>query len=1078
MRPKTLALLATLFVPFAMFSQVGTEGSFFGTVTDATGAVVPNADVTVTNTGTGFTRTAKTSNEGNFDILALPIGSYSVSVSANGFKKWELARADLNVGDRDRVSPVLQVGQLSETVSVSTTSEVLQTESAATQTVVQMQQIRELPLSNRNPLALVALVPGMRYDRTQTGAERASYVQGQGLRDNKTAFQLDGLNSNAPSDEGGTAIPNVDTVAEFNVETGNFSAESGRDPIQVRVVTKTGTNELHGDVWEFLQNDVLNARKTFAVSKNRVRYNQFGAAVGGPIIHNKTFFFGSFQGTTISNARVYNSLAVTPAMKTGDFSALSKVIKNPFSGGSAFVGNKIPASMIDPASKYFLPLFLESNSPDGFFRANASSSDNTWEGTLRIDHQITDSQRIYGRYVNIREPRTVLGYNPVPSITGSDEIKQQNIGLNYTWTMSSNTVLTASAGTLRTNETYANPNLGKKNDDQLAGIQGFPTAGREAWVGPPDISFNSGNGYTGISFPGGYGVPGSIWGNSYNAKVGVNRIAGNHTLAFGFEYGDWRALASHGSAAPRGSFNFGNLYSNDGFADYLLGLPSSSSRNDPLKDFGIDRAPYTAYYFNDSWRLRPNLTLTLGLRYDRYLAHHNVNDVGSTWDPQLNKMVVEVSSSGQPNLNAYPVTPFLSSVTQNLWTTARTAGYPDGLYQANGNWAPRLGAVYRPFASKDFVVRAGYGIFYNSFSGNRGASMLNVPHWAAESKTLSTTTLQRWETFWPNDPTQFGPFQVYAPIYNVKPARTHEWNISIQSALPFKSALTVSYVGTRVSGDFAAKQYNDATIGFHANLQADKPNPAFSGIQIYQNLGHGWYNALQTKLERRFAAGLTYSFAYSFSRSMADSLPDCETCGLLSYSPAWYNRGRTSFDYRHVQYATMVWELPVGRGKKFLSGMNRFEDAVVGGWQLSFTEQARSGQPLNIAGGPPNLGNGNGTRADIIGDPHLANPSPSQWFNTSAFAVPGAYTFGSSSLGIVEGPGVFYVSTSLAKNFHFTEQKYLQLRGDVFNIQNRANLANPTPAGSTTATKTDSAFGRITDSGDPRFMQLSMKFFF
>ncbi|HMJ61130.1 MAG TPA: carboxypeptidase-like regulatory domain-containing protein, partial [Bryobacteraceae bacterium] len=181
MRPKTLALLATLFVPLALFSQVGTEGSFFGTVTDATGAVVPNAEVTVINTGTGFTRTAKTSEEGNFDILALPVGPYSVSVSAKGFKKWELTRADLNVGDRDRVSPILQVGQLSETVSVSTTSEVLQTESAATQTVVQMQQIRELPLSNRNPLALVALVPGMRYESTQTGAERATYVQGQGL---------------------------------------------------------------------------------------------------------------------------------------------------------------------------------------------------------------------------------------------------------------------------------------------------------------------------------------------------------------------------------------------------------------------------------------------------------------------------------------------------------------------------------------------------------------------------------------------------------------------------------------------------------------------------------------------------------------------------------------------------------------------------------------------------------------------------------------------------------------------------------------------------------------------------------
>jgi hypothetical protein len=1074
MRPTLLALFAACLVPFAMLSQIGTEGSFFGTVTDATGAVVPNAGVTVTNIDTKFTRMVTTSQDGNFDILSLPIGPYSILVSAKGFKKWELARTDLNVGDRDRISPVLEVGQLSETVSVSTTSEVLQTETAATQTVVQMQQIRELPLDTRNPLALVALVPGMRLDSVQNGGERSTYMQGQGLRNNKTAFQLDGINSNAPMDEGGTAMPNVDTVAEFNVQATSFTAESGRDPMQVLVVMKSGTNTFHGSAWEFVQNDIFNARNTFALTKNRVRYNQFGATLGGPIIRNKTFFFASFQGTETRNATVYNSLAVTPAMETGNFGSLKKTIVNPFANNAPFPNNQIPASLINPASKYFLPYILQPNSPDGYFRANASALNNTWEGDARVDHQINPSQRIYGRFVTVRQPQTVLGYNPSSSITGNDEVTQNSIGLNYTWTISPQTLLIASAGTMRTRNAYSNPNLGKKNDDELAGIQGFPTAGREAWIGPPDISF--GSGYTGVSFPGGWGVPGALWGNVYNGKVGINQILGSHTLAGGFEYGDWHTYGEHGSQAPRGQFYFNNLYTNDGFADYLLGLTSSSYRNDPLTTFGSDRAPYTGYYIQDSWRAHPNLTFNFGVRYEHWLAHHNVGDVSSTWDPDRGIVVTAVNSSGQPNLKAFPVTPYLAAATQGLWTTARNVSYPDGLYFANGNWAPRLGVVYRPFSSKSVVVRAGYGIYYNSYTGNRGGSTINVPHWSLESKTISPTTLQNWQTLWPSNPSSFASFQIYAPLGNIRPARTHEWNISVQTALPLKTALTLSYVGTRVGNEVGAQQDNEASIGLHSNIQADRPYPAYSGIQVYQNLGSNWYNALQTKLERRFADGLSFSFSYSFSRNMADNLPNCETCSLVPYSPAWYNRGRTAFDYRHIEYATLVWQLPVGKGKRYGGAMNRGFEQIIGGWQLSLTQQAQSGAPLSIAGGTSNLGNGWGARANVIGNPGISNPSASVWFNTAAFEIPGLYTFGNSGIGILEGPGLLQVNTSLAKDFHITESKYFQFRWESYNLTNRVNYDGSNSSLDTTLT--DSNFGKITKALPSRYMQFALKFIF
>ena len=583
-----------------------------------------------------------------------------------------------------------------ESISVTSDAELLQqrqqTEKSDVETVVQMQQIRQLPLDTRNPLALVSLVPGMHWVNTQSGGERATYVQGQGLRDNKTSFQLDGVSSNAPMDEGGTGIPNVDAVAEFSVETLNFSAENGRDPVQVHIATKSGGNEFHGAAWEFNQNDAYNARNTFAVSTPRVRRNQFGADIGGPVKRNKTFFFANFEGTVIHNAQIWNTQAVTGAMKQGDFSALSTTIIDPLTK-TPFAGNVVPQNRISSASAYFLPKLLQANSANGLFRANTGTVNDTWEGTGRVDHQITDAQRIYGRYVTVREPSTLLGY--APTAVTNDRVEQHNVAVNYAWTLSPNTVFTAGGGMLRTRESYTNPDLGKNNDALSAGIQGFPTAGREKWIGPPNINF--GSGYQGISYAG-WGVPGALYGGVYNGKAEVHHTHGSHTLAAGIEYADVHTYGDHGSCCVRGTFGFGNLYTGDGFADYLLGYTSSSSRNAPLAAFGTDRAPYTGIYVNDEWRLRSNLSLQLGLRYERWFARHDSRNAASSWDPALQKVIAANQANGSINMSAFLTTPNVAAATANIWVTARQAGYPDGLWEGNGNWAPRIGAVYRPFA--------------------------------------------------------------------------------------------------------------------------------------------------------------------------------------------------------------------------------------------------------------------------------------------------------------------------------------------------------------------------------------------
>ena len=1068
-RRLSLAFALVLFACSQLMSQSGTEGAFFGTVTDSSSSAVPAAEVVATHVGTGLSKQAETDAQGNFTLFALPIGKYTVVVKAKGFKTWQLTGAELTVGDRSRLTPVLVVGELSESVSVVANAELLQTEKSSSETVVQMQQIRELPLDTRNPLALISLVPGMRWESTQSGGERATFVQGQGLRSNKTAFSLDGISANAPMDEGGTGIPNVDAIAEFSVETLNFSAENGRDPLQVKIATKSGSNEIHGAAWEFNQNDAYNARNTFALERPRVRRNQFGAAVGGPVIHNKTFFFGNFEGTVVHNAQVWNTQAVTAAMKLGDFSALSKTIIDPLTG-KAFSGNIIPSNRISSASSYFLPKLLQANSSDGMFRANTGTVNDTWEGTGRIDHQITDSQRIYGRYLTVRQPSTAYGYSP--STVTNDEVTQQSLAVNYSWTLSANTVVTLQGGLLRTRESYTNADLGKVNDALQAGIQGFPTAGREKWIGPPNLYFDSG--YQGISYSG-WGVPGALYGGVYNGKADVRHSRGGHTIAAGFEYADVHTYGDHGSGNSRGTFGFWNLYSGDGFADFLLGYPSYSARNAPLAAFGTERAPYTGYYVNDSWRIRPNLSLDLGLRYERWLARHNSRNAASTWDPKLMKVVAANESNGQINSRAFLTTPNVAAATSGLWVTARQAGYPDNLWEGNGNWAPRIGVVYRPFSKRQFVIRGAYGLFYNTMTGNRSASAAaNLPFWGVESVGFSPTELKPWETIWSANPNAFGTFSMgEAQDPRLKPARTQEWNVTIQTSLPFSTALTVTYAGTKVDRELGIISYNTPTIGPHASLQADRPIPLLGDVTRVENYGRNWYNGLQTKIERRFASGIAYTISYAFSRSMGEGLDGTdEYASVIPYSPAWYNRGRTPFDYRHVEFATLLWEIPFGHGRKFHGDGNRLLDAIAGGWSLAVTEQARSGQPLSIDGGYSNLGNGNRTRADLIGDPSASNKSPAAWFNTAAFARPALYTFGSSSLGIVEGPGFLGINTGLSKQFRVAEKKDLQFRWEAFNVFNRVNYSSPS------TDITSSNFGKITSANTARYMQLGLKFLF
>jgi len=1067
-RTIVLIPLLLLFMSGLLRAQIANEAGVLGSVKDQHGAVIPGAVATARNLDTGYSKDATADASGNFEILALPIGTYTVSVSMQGFKTWTLDRIVLQIGERSRIAPTLVVGARAEQVTVTSETEQLQTESASVETVVQQKQISELPLDGRNAVQLVSLAPGMQYTGQaggQFGAERGSTVQGVGVQSGQTQFTLDGFNSNGSMDEGAVGIPSVDTIAEFDVKESNFSAEYGRDPMQILMVTKSGTNEYHGSAWEFARNNAFAARNYFATSTPKLIQNQFGVAGGGRILRDKTFFFGSYEGLRIRQDAIFNSTVASPALQSGDFSSLSTPIIDPDTG-APFPDNKIDPSRFNAASTYLMPYLLQPNAADGRFHANAPTKTDSNSGTVRLDDTINSKQRIYGRWVRYDSPQLFYGYSP--SVFETNKTIQNSYGVNYIYTITPHTLFTISAGYQRSNNTFISPQVGKENITDQAGIQGFPTQGRESAIGLPTAGIS---GYTG--FGGLWGVNGRLWSHAWNGKTSLNLVRGKHLIDVGWEYDNRAVYGAHASFAAQGSFSFNGQYTGNGFADYLLGLTSSAGRDYPLAPFGVQSAPYSAWFVEDTYKVTNSLTLDLGMRYDRWFAKRSVAGNAATFDPSLGMVIAGVDEDGKVNLTAQPEAQYLAAATEGLWVPANTVGIPAGLFEPNGFVSPRIGVTWRPSGSLDFVVRGSYGIFTSSFQGNIAASsIVGPPYWGYETPSWAPSSKQNWQTAFTATPNSFSTPGVAAPAYNVKAQKTHEWNVSVQTALPLQSTLTLAYVGNHVSDGISGQSYDDVPAGDYSDLQAARPYPRLSSVVLYQNMGDSWYNGLHAKWERRFRDGFSFTGAYAFSKLMLDNLASCIYCNVQPFTPAGYNRGRSPNDFTHILTVNAVADLPVGRGRKFLSGMNRFADLAIGGWELSGIFSYTSGAPLTFDVPGATLGNGYDTRPDLTSSLSVSDRGPNQWFNPEALTAPAVYTYGNSGMGLIDGPSTRGLDMGLLKNFYITEQRYFQFRWEVFNVPNFVNFGTPnTSIGQSTT-------GQIFSAGAAREIQLGLKLIF
>lgn len=1062
-RTAVLAWVAfILLLTSSPLAQVGTEGGILGVVMDTSGAVVAGAEITITNLDTNRKKTAVSNAAGNFEILALPRGPYSVTASFTGFKTWTLEKMELTIGERKRIAPVLQVGEVSEKVTVEARAELLQTEKGSLETIVEQKQILELPLNGRNPVELVRLVPGMRFV-SQGGPERGITVNGLGNAGGDrggTEYSVDGLNSNAGMDEGGIAIPNVDTIAEFNVQTVDFSAEYGRDPLQVLAVTKSGTNAFHGSLWEFHRNQKFDARNTFAPTKPKLIRNQFGYTVGGPVLEDKTFFFTSYEGTRIRQETIYNSATVDPAFLRGDFSSLlpSRVIRDPVTG-QPFPGNIISDSRFSSASKFFFPYILLPNAAGNRFRAVASNPTNIYEFVGRVDHHLTDKQRIYGRYI-INNSETVIPQYKPDFLAQTNATKQQSAGLNYTYNITPTTLITVGGNYLRSLNVFDDNQTGKTNLTEQAGIQGFPTAGREQHIGLPNVFMTN---YTGFGLP--FGDPGRLWFEAHGGKAAVNMVRGAHSLNVGYEYNTRTTFGRHGSDNSRGGFTFNGQYAGDAVADYLLGFVQTTSRWGPIQTFGMSDSPYHALYVQDFWKITPNLTLNLGVRFDYWGVKRSVRGGTTTFDPKLGRVIAGEDPSGKVDLTLQPSGRFVAVATEGLWVPAPQAGYRPNIYEPNGYLAPRVSFAWRPSGTQDLVIRAGFGIFTSGYTGNRTASTVNLPFFARETQTFSAAQRIPWETSWPLNPQSFTVPALNVPTPDIDPNKSQQWNLSIQKSLPGESAITVSYVRNRSYDLFANPQPNEAVPGTHASIQADRPFPRLGPIQLFANSGMSWYNAMQVRWERRFGQGFSYMLSYSLEKRIDDF------DGITPYAPADYNRGVGGPG--HILAVNSIYELPFGKGRKFLRDVHPVINGILGGWQLAGIYSFVNGLPLNFDTTGARIGNGFNTRANYdLATLKVDNPTADLWFNPQALSAPPPFTFAVSGQGPIRGPSSHVLDTSLTKNIFLTERKYVQLRWELFNMPNHVNLNNPnTVLGNVNA-------GKITSAQAARSMQFGLKFIF
>jgi Carboxypeptidase regulatory-like domain/TonB dependent receptor len=1051
-------VLAMMVTPAATYGQTDTA-TILGTVADAAGSVVAGAEVSVVNTGTNIKTTVKTGAQGNYIVTPLRIGNYSITVAGAGFKTETREGIVLEVQDRLKIDFALQVGSVHEDVVVQGAGPMLETESSTLGQVVAAKQITDLPLNGRDYTQLASMTTGVikiKEGNSLTGTTTASNGNAggsfavNGTRGTLNNFILDGVDNNSNDNGGNVLKTNVDALAEFKVQTSNYSAEFGRSGgAVINATIKSGSNAFRGTAFEFIRNDALDARAYFeqpGTKKAPYRQNQFGATFGGPIWRNKTFFFVDYQGTRIGTSSIDFSTVPTLANSNGDFSAqydgtVSTTIFDPATTKmvdgqivrTPFPGNIIPASRFDTIAHNMALLYPAPNVPGATGNNYVRVDPGTYQvdqGDVRVDHSITDRQLIFARYSmsqtnNVQQP-------PMPGLADGSRgaglyvDDTRGVAIGHTYTLTPTMVNDARFGFNREKYATGVPLYGLHYPGEGYAVPGVPNDPRVN-----GLTLFRPNGYQRLGFP--LFAPTDGVSEEFQYGDTLSLIRGRHSMKIGVQF--HRSLFSLLQiGSPRGVFRFSGQFTADdpsagdgsgaSLADMLLGLPNDSNISNTIK-FANRQNTYGAF-IQDDFKVSPRLALNLGIRYDYTTPIYEADNHQSNFDYNTASFVV----AG------------VNGASRGLVNTDRF------------DFSPRVGLAYS--ALKNTVVRAGYGRFYSyqeirtgdPFQLAYNAPFIDQPDFPSDGVTPILTVSGGFPALDPHAATGES-VTVSAKGYgtHLNAPSLDEWNLNIQQQLPASIALEIAYVGSRSTHLQSVIDPNQDPTPGPGDIQSRRRYPQFSSFNAIVNEGASTYDALEIKAEKRFSHGLTFLSAFTFSKSIND-MPEicCASPTPQNSFDIGAERGVSDFNQKYRWVSSFDYVLPFGHGERFLNS-GRAVDLALGGWHLGGIYTMHTGFYFSpwLGYDPSNTGSIGAVRSDRTCNGNLppAQRNINNWFDADCFPLPTGYAFGDSGKNVLIGPGSVSGDMALRKIFNFTETRNLEFRFEMFNAFNHASFSLP-----------------------------------
>jgi hypothetical protein len=1084
----TFVLLTLCSLP--AFSQ--TLGEITGQVTDASSAGVPGATITLTNKATNAVRNTVSTAAGDYTIPSVPPGFYDVKAEHPGFKTATSNNVEVQVQQTVRLDMALQVGQVSESVEVSAQADLLQAENASVGTVIENKGVTELPLNGREYLNLVALAanvdtlsPASGQAGSREGGDRANQsISAAGQRIMFDYFTLDGVNNTDPDFNTYVVLPSIDAIQEFKVQTGIYPAEFGHEASQINVLTKSGGNAYHGALFDFVRNDVFDAIPysftTNHAAKSPFKWNDYGFEIDGPVRipklfngKNRLFFMANDEWKKQRQDSQGTYSQPTAAMFAGNESALgSTVIYDPLTGlngatKTPFPGNIIPTSRLDPISQKLLAYYPAAILPglsNNYTQLNASPS-NRDGFTLRMDWIESAKSQWSGRYSWGDENQESQGL----SITGSKILTnyEQYLGSN-TRTITPSLVNEARYGYTRLYNSIGTLSAFTTDSVTALGIPGLSAGSPVTW-GVPSMTF-TGDGFSslGDSSDGPY----QIQDNTLQFVDNVSWTHGKHTIRFGFEYNRMN-FNQVGNQFSRGQFTFqpnatqsspntaGAKTGGDAFSEFLLGDIYTSTVAVAVANAAFQRNAEAAFV-DDTWKVLPKLTLTLGLRYE----------LTPPWTDTLNNdftvaipQILDGTAGPVANQPYFVREGTCSTVYTGLavnWTATpavcSNGQLPIQLIRTDyKNFAPRIGIAWSPDSRT--VIRTGFGIFYNQDIGNAVFDMArNIAARVSIFPSVAGQGLP-WSQAAPAGQSAGGeaiaqvpPPYAYVDALNGATSYTMQFMFNLQRQLAGDWLIEAGYLGNESHHLQGFMDANQAPPGIVGTAVSRYPWSDFGIIQLVQNGANGNYNALSVKATRRFTRGFSVIGSYTWSKSIDDT-SGIRTQGYDTLFPQnsyciECERGLSSFDVRQRLVTSVLYDLPFGKGKRFDIG-NPILNGIVGGWSSGGILTLQSGVPGTLTiGGIDNASTGEGgyDRPDATGtSPYLSNATPSRYLNLASYYEAPAGQFGNVGRNTIEGPGIFNIDFEVHKNFKmpYKEGHVLQFRLEAFNVLNHPNWAMP-----------------------------------